>query len=209
MLDVEGYRQKKLQRLEREATRSADKAIRTGRRIPLPPMTPAERKFVHNTLKEYGGVKTESRGEGDKRHIVIESTSPRPAGGGFRGGDRGGFRGGDRGGNRGGGGGGFRGGDRGGNRSGAGGGNFNRGDRDRDRGGNRPQGGGGPRRNDGPRVTDEQRQRLYGNYSGEPRSQERLARPDQRGNFVPPPQKTKEEDDSQLRFMDEIDDQLR
>lgn len=91
MLDVEGYREKKLQRLEREARRAADKALRTGRRQPLTPMTPAERKFIHKILREIEGIKTESRGTDARRHIVVESTSPRRGGrdGGHRGNRRG------------------------------------------------------------------------------------------------------------------------
>ncbi|MCC5878115.1 MAG: hypothetical protein JJU11_17995 [Candidatus Sumerlaeia bacterium] len=80
MLDVEGYREKKLQRLEREARRAADKALRTGRRQPLTPMTPAERKFIHKILREIEGIKTESRGTDARRHIVVESTNPRRGG---------------------------------------------------------------------------------------------------------------------------------
>jgi spoIIIJ-associated protein len=138
MLDVGKFREKKLIRLEKEAMRAADKANKFGRRVPLPPMSPAERKFVHNILKDLPGIKTESRGEDRERHIVVESTNPptqrndRGAGGGGDRGDRG---------NRSGGGGFSRGGDRG-NRPGGpprgpgGGGNRGGGFRD----GNRPGG---------------------------------------------------------------------
>lgn len=84
MLDVEGYREKKLQRLEREARRAADKALRTGRRQPLTPMTPAERKFIHKILGDIEGIRTESRGHDTRRHIVVESTNPGRRGGGPR-----------------------------------------------------------------------------------------------------------------------------
>jgi predicted RNA-binding protein Jag len=79
MLDVEGYREKKLIRLEKEAMRAAEKARRTGRRVPLTPMSAAERKFIHKVLKDVEGVRTESRGEDYKRHIVVEPTDPRAA----------------------------------------------------------------------------------------------------------------------------------
>lgn len=102
MLDVENYREKKLQRLEKEALRAADKAVRTGRRQPLSPMSPAERKFIHKILRDHGGVKTESRGQDLRRHIVIESLNATPRGGGGAGG-RGGGGGGGRDGGRGGG----------------------------------------------------------------------------------------------------------
>lgn len=144
MLDVETYRENKLERLEKEAQAAAQRALRTGRRVPLSPMSPAERKFIHNALKGLEGVKTESQGEGKRRHIVIESLNPAPRGGG--GGGRGGRdrdrdRGGDRGGYRGGGGGG------GGFRGGHGGGGGNRG-----RDGNRDHGFSGNRERDGNRA---------------------------------------------------------
>jgi predicted RNA-binding protein Jag len=88
MLDVERYREKKLIRLEKEAKRAADKALRSGRKIPLTPMSPAERKFIHNTIKDIEGVRTESRGKDRARHIVVESTNPRPRHGGGGGHDR-------------------------------------------------------------------------------------------------------------------------
>lgn len=144
MLDVEGYREKKLQRLEREAKRAADKAIRSGRRVPLAPMSPAERKFIHKMLMDAGGVRTESKGADDRRHIVIEPLNPRPQRSGGGPGERSGHGGGHGGGNRG--------------RGGPGGGG----------GGNRGGGGNYGNRADGPRrggkvpVTDEQRQLLYG-----------------------------------------------
>ncbi len=90
MLDVEGYRERKLVRLEKEARQAADKAARTGRRIPLSPMSPAERKFIHNLLKDSTEVKTESRGQDRSRHILIEplKTSYRGGGGNKRGGGK-------------------------------------------------------------------------------------------------------------------------
>ncbi len=80
MLDVEGYREKKLQRLEREAKRAAERATRSGRPVSLSPMTPAERKFIHKTLSDFSGVKTESRGQDRSRHVVVESLNPSPRG---------------------------------------------------------------------------------------------------------------------------------
>ncbi|HMZ51521.1 MAG TPA: R3H domain-containing nucleic acid-binding protein, partial [Candidatus Sumerlaeota bacterium] len=86
MLDIENYREKKLVRLEREARLAADRATRTGRKVPLSPMSPAERKFIHNCLKEMEGIRTESRGEdrGRERHVRRgrrgQESDRRPAG---------------------------------------------------------------------------------------------------------------------------------
>lgn len=70
-VDCENYMEKRLSRLEGNAQRSARRATREGVEVPLQPMTPFERKIVHNTLKEIRGVHTVSRGEGQDRHIVI------------------------------------------------------------------------------------------------------------------------------------------
>ncbi len=72
MLDVERYREKKLVRLEKEAKRAADRALRSRRRVPLSPMSKGERKFIHHILKDFEGIKTKSFGEDPKRHIVVE-----------------------------------------------------------------------------------------------------------------------------------------
>ncbi len=52
-------------------------------------MSPAERKFIHKTLKDIGGIKTESRGQDKGRHVVVEPTNPRPGGARGGGGGRG------------------------------------------------------------------------------------------------------------------------
>lgn len=137
MLDVDRYREKKLIRLEKEAKRAADKASRSGRRVPMTPMSPAERKFIHNTLKDMEGIKTESRGKDRARHIVVESTNPKPQGGrDFR---RGG-----------------------GDFNRKGGGDFNK--KKGNGGGGFRQGKGGKRGAPvGNKISDDQRQMLYGN----------------------------------------------
>lgn len=203
MLDVERYREKKLIRLEKEATNSAEKCLRQGRRVPLPPMSPAERKFIHNLLKDYEGIRTESRGEDRRRHIVIEainpvrSSGPRERGGNFNRGNRPAGAGGNReGANR-----------AGGNRAGGGGG----GGGNRGAGGFRGGQGGGPKgRPAGAPITEEQRQLLYGKeqsareFEDADLEEKKSLLPD----YVEKPQND-DEDDSQLRFMDEIDDKLR
>jgi len=70
-VDCESYMEKRLSRLEHLAQRSARRAAREGIEVALEPMTPFERKIVHNVLKEIRGVHTLSRGEGGDRHIVI------------------------------------------------------------------------------------------------------------------------------------------
>ncbi|MDX2176944.1 MAG: R3H domain-containing nucleic acid-binding protein [Candidatus Sumerlaeia bacterium] len=144
ILDIGGYRERRLDRLGDEAVKAAHRALRLRRHIALEAMTPVERKYVHNLLKEVPEITTQSEGSGLDRHIVIMVPDPsRPdilpprrgdgdrefsprgedrggRGGRERGGERrGGGGGGER---RGGGGYGERGAQRGGQRSGSGGG---------------------------------------------------------------------------------------
>ncbi len=62
------------------ANRLAEKAIKTGRPVPVEPMSPHDRRIVHVTLAEHPGVTTESDGEGLFRRVVIYPKD-RPAAG--------------------------------------------------------------------------------------------------------------------------------
>ena len=132
-LDVAGYRDKRESDLTALAQRIGAKVRKTGRSFAMEPMNPYERRIIHSAISKMEGVRSESKGEGRDRRVVIYSTAPdaqtentygerRPRGGrgnGRRpGGNRnGGYRGGNRGEHSGNGGrnGGYRG-----NRSGAG-----------------------------------------------------------------------------------------
>ena len=130
-LDVAGYRDKRESDLTALAQRIGTKVRKTGRSFAMEPMNPYERRIIHSAISKMEGVRSESKGEGRDRRVVIYSTAPdaqtentygerRPRGGrgnGRRpGGNRkDGYRGGSRGGEHGGrGNGGYRG-----NRSGA------------------------------------------------------------------------------------------
>ena len=71
MLDVAGYRQKRRVALGRFAQQVADDVIATGTRKSLEPMTPADRKVVHDAINEIDGVTTTSEGEEPRRRVVI------------------------------------------------------------------------------------------------------------------------------------------
>ena len=142
-LDVAGYRDKRESDLTALAQRIGNKVRKTGRSFAMEPMNPYERRIIHSAISKMEGVRSESKGEGRDRRVVIYSTAPeaqtentygerRPRSG--RGGN--GHR---PGGNRNGG---YRGG--------------NRGDRNGSRGGyrgNRPSNGRGPRPSDVPERT--------------------------------------------------------
>ena len=138
-LDVAGYRDKRENDLTVLAQRIGNKVRKTGRSFAMEPMNPYERRIIHSAISKMEGVRSESKGEGRDRRVVIYSTAPdaqtentygerrprggrpgngrRPGGnrnGGYRGGSRSehGDRNGDRNGNRGG----YRGSRNGGNR---------------------------------------------------------------------------------------------
>ncbi len=71
VIDVERYRERRRQKLREYAERMADTALTTRRPIKLEPMTPRERKIVHDALKDVAGVESKSEGEDPQRRIVI------------------------------------------------------------------------------------------------------------------------------------------
>jgi spoIIIJ-associated protein len=70
-VDCEGYREKRISRLQQQAQNAARRALREGVEVDLEVMSASERKIIHNTMKEFRGVYTISRGEGPERHIVV------------------------------------------------------------------------------------------------------------------------------------------
>lgn len=71
VVDVERYKERKRQKLREYAERMADKALSTRKPVKLEPMTPRERKIVHDALKDIDGVDSMSEGEDPQRSVVI------------------------------------------------------------------------------------------------------------------------------------------
>lgn len=71
VLDVEGYRSRREQTLQKLAIRLAEKARRNGHEIVLEPMNPHERRVIHTTLQNNRYVYTSSQGDEPYRKIVI------------------------------------------------------------------------------------------------------------------------------------------
>jgi spoIIIJ-associated protein len=69
-VDAAGYRERRRATLEGIALRAADRAER-GERVALEPMTPVERKVVHERLKDVPGVRTASEGTEPNRYVVV------------------------------------------------------------------------------------------------------------------------------------------
>jgi len=72
VVDAAGYRDRRRRTLESLAVRSAEEALRAGTRVELEPMSAAERRLVHERLKDYEGVCTVSEGDEPNRYVVVE-----------------------------------------------------------------------------------------------------------------------------------------
>ncbi|MBT8494906.1 MAG: KH domain-containing protein [Deltaproteobacteria bacterium] len=70
-VDADGYRGRHVEKLESLAARMGEKAIESGEAVDLNPMNAYDRRIIHMALKEVEGVRTESEGEGDDRHVVV------------------------------------------------------------------------------------------------------------------------------------------
>ena len=75
-LDVAGYRNKRESDLEALARRIGAKVAKTGRPFAMEPMNPYERRLIHSAIGKMEGLRSESRGEGSDRRVVIYSTGP-------------------------------------------------------------------------------------------------------------------------------------
>ena len=71
-LDVENYKGKRQESLERLAKRLAKEVSSTKTEIHMDNMTSYERRIVHNILTNFKGITTESEGEEPNRHVVIK-----------------------------------------------------------------------------------------------------------------------------------------
>lgn len=78
IVDVEDYLERQKDKLKELALSLAEKAKETGVEIPMRPMSSKDRRVVHLTLKEHEHVKTESRGEGLRRRVVIVPKNKAP-----------------------------------------------------------------------------------------------------------------------------------
>jgi spoIIIJ-associated protein len=71
MLDIAGWRAERREELRDLGKASAEKVISSGEKVRLQPMTPFERKVVHDSVAEIEGVHSESEGEDPRRRVVI------------------------------------------------------------------------------------------------------------------------------------------
>jgi spoIIIJ-associated protein len=71
VVDAAGYRERRQEAIERQADRAAERALKTGKEIELEPMTPSERRVVHQHLKDLAGVETFSEGDEPERCVIV------------------------------------------------------------------------------------------------------------------------------------------
>lgn len=71
VVDVEGYKNRRKEKLRGIALSAAARAKRQHSRVSLPPMNAYERRLVHLALLDDDQVTTHSEGEDPSRHVVI------------------------------------------------------------------------------------------------------------------------------------------
>lgn len=76
-IDVEGYRERRRQLLERRALRLAEQVKVTGEPVTLEPMSSLDRRTIHLALQRDSHVRTESLGEGPLRRLIITPAARR------------------------------------------------------------------------------------------------------------------------------------
>lgn len=70
-LDIEGYKESRIKKLEELAEKMANTVVKTRKSITLEPMKAYERKIIHSKLQDNDKVTTKSIGEEPRRRVVI------------------------------------------------------------------------------------------------------------------------------------------
>lgn len=81
IVDVDGYKARRAERLRSLAARMAEQAITEQRTVVLEPMPPHERRLIHIALRVHTQVSTRSIGEGENRKVTIvpnKDSAPAP-----------------------------------------------------------------------------------------------------------------------------------
>ena len=71
MLDIGGYRARRRTELTEIGARAAQRCLDEGQPVKLAPMTPFERKIVHDAVAAVEGVHSESEGVEPERRVVV------------------------------------------------------------------------------------------------------------------------------------------
>jgi spoIIIJ-associated protein len=71
VVDAAGYREKRREALEHRADRVTEEALNGDRAIELEPMSAAERRVIHEYLRDRSGIETYSEGDEPHRFVVV------------------------------------------------------------------------------------------------------------------------------------------
>jgi spoIIIJ-associated protein len=71
VVDAAGYRERRREAIERQADRAAERALDTGKEIELEPMSPTERRVVHQYLTVRSVIETFRVGEEPERSVIV------------------------------------------------------------------------------------------------------------------------------------------
>lgn len=71
LVDIAGYRQRRKEALTRFAREQAELVLASGEERVFEPMSPPDRKIVHDVVAEIPGVATRSEGEEPHRYVVL------------------------------------------------------------------------------------------------------------------------------------------
>lgn len=71
MLDIGGHRARRREQLAALGAETAQRVLSAGESVRLEPMTPFERKVVHDAVSAVDGVRSESEGEEPNRRVVV------------------------------------------------------------------------------------------------------------------------------------------
>jgi spoIIIJ-associated protein len=71
VVDAAGYRERRRETLEGRADRAAEQALSGNHIVEMDPMSPQERRVVHERLKERAGVETYSEGDEPHRCVIV------------------------------------------------------------------------------------------------------------------------------------------
>jgi spoIIIJ-associated protein len=74
-LDIAGYAERRRQALTIYAERLIDQLLSEGGEIMLEPMSPADRKVIHDVAASRDGVNSYSEGEAPRRYVVLTATA--------------------------------------------------------------------------------------------------------------------------------------
>ena len=74
ILDVENYKEKSQRHIERLAKNLAKEVQKTKEPVRMDSMNSYERRLIHEVLKDFKGITTESEGEEPNRAVVIKPT---------------------------------------------------------------------------------------------------------------------------------------